>query len=359
MKKIAIIVLILTTATFAQQSNDDKRVLAKLKNQKVTINFQETALSEVVTFFRDITGLNFVEAPGCLADTFVSLRLRGIRLENALGLALEPHGLDFMVRNGAVYIATKDEIDKLRGRSIRHILPDIKPNRLLLMLKNGSRIEGKVGFEKWRLKTAYGELSIPANEIRGITLAREKTEGTVDEVETVRFSLTGRLDIDRIEIDTGRGKLTVPKKDIKTILFSRTLADKTFDVKATGKWLDTGICLGKGTTVKTETTGEITLLNAQGESEIIMYPDGTKASANKAGEEWKPPELHSKGFPLLARIGKNGRPFVLYKIESKYSWQREVEQTGNLYLKVKIPEGAEEAAKTSKGAYKTKVMVEK
>jgi hypothetical protein len=356
---MVVILLILSTAAAFAQQNENNRVLAKLKNQKVTINFSETPLEEAISFFRDITGLNIIEAPGCLADIFINLRLKEIRLENALELALEPHGLDFMVRNGAVYIATQDEIYRLRGGSIRHILPDIKPDRLLLMLKDGSRIEGKVSFEKWKLKTAYGELAIPAHEIRGITLAREKPEGTVDEVETVRFSLTGRLDIDKIEIDTGKGKLTVPKKDIKTILFSRTLADKTFDVKATGEWLDTGIYLGKGSTVNTETTGEITLSNAQGESEIIMYPDGAKASVTKAGDEWKPPELHSKGFPLLAKIGKNGTSFVLYKIESKYSWQTEVKRTGNLYLKVRIPKGAEEAAKKSKGAYKTKVIVEK
>jgi hypothetical protein len=181
----------------------------------------------------------------------------------------------------------------------------------------------------------------------------------VDEVETVRFSVTGKLDIDKLAVDTGKGRLTVPRKDIKIILFPKILAEKTFDVKATGEWLDTGIYLGKGSGVKIETTGEITFSNAQDESEIIMYPDGAMASASKRDKEWNAPEWFGKGFPLLARIGRNGKPFVLYKTHGKYSCEMRMQQNGNLYLKIRIPKGAEEAAKAFKGAYKTKVKAEK
>jgi hypothetical protein len=358
-KKVVFVLLILCAAAALAQESENNRVLAKLKNQIVTINFSETPLVEAVHFFQDITGLKFVTSKISETDITVSLRLREMRLENALHFVLVPNGLDYIVKEGAVHVVTAEEPDKLRGGPIRHELPDMKPDHVLLLLEDGSRIEGKVSLDKWKLKTAYGELAIPANEIRGITLARQTPEGFVDEVETVRFSLTGRLGFDKLEIDTGKGKLTVPKEDIKKILFQKTLADKTFDVKATGEWLDTGIFLGEGSGVKIETTGELTFSNAQDESEIIMFPDGAMASASKRDKEWKAPEWYAEEFPLLVRVGKNQKSFQPYMSEGKYSCKFRVTRKGTLFLKVSIPESAGEAAKTFKGAYKTKVTVEK
>ncbi len=360
MKKAVVVLLVLVTAAaLAQQSENDKAVLSKLKNQIVTINFQETPVEEAIHFFQDITGLKFIISRDCTKDICVSLRLREIRLENALHFVLIPNGLDYIVKGGTVHIVSREKIAELMGEPIRHKLPDLKPDRVLLILNDGSRIEGKVSFEKWKLKTAYGELVIPANEIRGITVAREMPKGTVDEVETVRFSITGKLGFDKLEIDTGKGKLSIPRKDIKAILFSKLLADKTFDVKATGEWLDTKIPLREDCRLKIASEGKLTLSNPQDESEIILYPDGGIDSVTKVGVDWTPPEWYGKEFPLLARIGRNGKPFVLYQSAYKYSCEMCALRRGNLYLKIRIPRGAEEAAKTFKGAYKTKVRVEK
>ncbi len=95
-------------------------------------------------------------------------------------------------------------------------LEDLKPGHLLFIMKDGSMIKGKVAIDKWKLKTAYGELVIPAGEIGRIRFPHEAKE---DEVQTVRFTVTGSLVMDKVEVDTGKGKLTIPKSDIKEIVF--------------------------------------------------------------------------------------------------------------------------------------------
>jgi hypothetical protein len=96
----------------------------------------------------------------------------------------------------------------------------VKEGELFLVLKDGSKIKGKVTVDKWKLKTAYGELTIPANEIRKIRLAQEeekkedeekekkeekdkeeKDKPEEDEVETIRFTVTGELQVEKLEIE--------------------------------------------------------------------------------------------------------------------------------------------------------------
>jgi hypothetical protein len=387
MRKAVVVfaIVALAAATFAQEKDPEiTRVKDKLKTQSITLAMRTTKLSSVMSFLQDVTQLNVVIDSECDSDTLVTLRANNVKLETALKLILDPIGFDYMVKKGGiVFVSTKKRIAEIRGeKKPKQGYPDLKQGELFLVLRDGSKIKGKVAVDKWKLKTAYGQLEIPTNEIRKITLAKqEKEEGEEkkekekkgeekeakekeespdeDKVETIRFTVTGELQVEKLEIETGKGKLTIPKNDIKEILFSQPVIEKSFEVKPTGEWLDTKILLQEGLTVKIASKGEITIANQQDGSEIIMYPDGAMASVTKRDKEWKAPEWFGKGFPLLARIGKNGKPFEIYKVEGMYSCKMQVQQKGNLYLKVRIPKGAKEAAKKFKGAYKTKVTVQK
>jgi hypothetical protein len=61
-----------------------------LKSRRVTLDFQETPLSDVINFIQDITGLNLTIASDVDSDQIeVTIRLREVLLEEALGLILE------------------------------------------------------------------------------------------------------------------------------------------------------------------------------------------------------------------------------------------------------------------------------
>jgi len=88
------------------------RINSKLENQKVTINFSETPFDEAINFLRDITGLNFVmsnDARDMVSDATISLRLREIRLKNALALILAVDDtLKWTIKHDVIYISTED-----------------------------------------------------------------------------------------------------------------------------------------------------------------------------------------------------------------------------------------------------------
>ncbi len=88
------------------------KIKSKLENQKVTINFSDTNFEEAINFLRDITGLNFVisnSASELVTDKTVTLRLREIRLKNALALILASDpSLKWSIKHDVIYISTEE-----------------------------------------------------------------------------------------------------------------------------------------------------------------------------------------------------------------------------------------------------------
>lgn len=347
MKNVVIIIVIVAAAVaaLAQETDIAKETEKTLKTRTVTLSFSDCSLSNTISFLQDISGLNFLLDPKVDSELTVNVRLRDVILGNALKVILEQRELDYIVKkDGTVWMSTKQHIAELKGKGARKEDNDLKTGELFLFLKDGSKIKGKVAVEKWKLKTAYGELTIPSNEIRKITLKpeEEKKEDKEekeknsekeqdipeeDTVETIRFTVTGKLEIDKLEIDKGENKLTIPKNDIKEILFPRPVIEKSFEVKPDNKWLDTGITLSRRD--KLEVTA-----SAEGDMRHSFSPGGEEA-------------------PLVGKIGKKGKEF---KIGASYF--SETKQRGNLYLRVKhvaVPENIVD----SEGCYKVEVKVQK
>ncbi|MBL4847110.1 MAG: hypothetical protein JKY65_16440 [Planctomycetes bacterium] len=74
------------------KSFDRKAIKKILDSRKVTLNFPQTPISEVVSFLQDITGVNVVLLPNVDPNLPISLRLRNVSLKNALKLILATDG---------------------------------------------------------------------------------------------------------------------------------------------------------------------------------------------------------------------------------------------------------------------------
>ena len=235
---VVIAIVVLAAALALAQGNKDEEIRKIIKSRKVTLSFSDCSIANVVSFLQDISGLNIVIDPKCDSELTTTIRLRDITMENALKVMLQPLDLDYVVKNGAVFIATKKRIAELKGASQKKPPAGLEPGQLLLLLKDGSKLKGRVAIDIWKLKTAYGLLEIPSGEMKIIRLPHEAKEGekspAEDEVETIRFTVTGRLELDKLEVDTGKGKLSIPKSEIKEILFPKS-DDKSGKVKRATK----------------------------------------------------------------------------------------------------------------------------
>ncbi|MHC4663283.1 MAG: hypothetical protein ACYS8W_16600 [Planctomycetota bacterium] len=96
-------------------SEEAKLIVTKLENQKVTFNFKDTPIEEVVDFIRDITGINIVISNEAM-EIFdelgrgISLRLKDIRFKNALNLVLSGTDIGYAVKDGVLYLDLKEKL---------------------------------------------------------------------------------------------------------------------------------------------------------------------------------------------------------------------------------------------------------
>jgi general secretion pathway protein D len=82
-----------------------------LKERKVTLNFPDVPLKDVVLFLQEITGLNFVIGPGVdPEERKISLRLKDIVLENALKIILEQTKLTYVFDKESIIITEPGQV---------------------------------------------------------------------------------------------------------------------------------------------------------------------------------------------------------------------------------------------------------
>jgi general secretion pathway protein D len=81
-----------------------------LETRPVTLQFQDTPLTQVVSFLQDITGLNITIDPQIEANAPVTLRLRDIILKNALQLIMDQTGYMYIFKENVIFITTKSPV---------------------------------------------------------------------------------------------------------------------------------------------------------------------------------------------------------------------------------------------------------
>jgi hypothetical protein len=113
---------------------DKKTVMARLDNMTVSIDFRSDTLEDVITFLRDYSDLNFVIDPSVYKDRDpnqlrITIRLRNIKLRNALSLMLSMHNLAAVYDKGVIMILPKEQLERkvvLRIYDVRDLMMRIR-----------------------------------------------------------------------------------------------------------------------------------------------------------------------------------------------------------------------------------------
>jgi len=104
----AILALVLPGAA---QDGAREEALHKLRSVRVTLDFREAPLDQVIDYFRDLAGINLiVDARVREKNIRVTIRVDGITLNGALNLILQPHDCGVLFKDGALQILPRDVI---------------------------------------------------------------------------------------------------------------------------------------------------------------------------------------------------------------------------------------------------------
>ena len=112
MKTLAMVTALLLGGSLAPAQDAMKAEYeGKLNNIKVTLDFQNAPLDQVVDYLREISGLNlFVDSKVRDKNIVVSLKVTEISLRSILGLILKPHDCDILFKDGVLQLMTAPEV---------------------------------------------------------------------------------------------------------------------------------------------------------------------------------------------------------------------------------------------------------
>ena len=153
-------------------------------------------------------------------------------------------------------------------------------------------------------------------------------EGEEDEVQTLQFTVKGRVLEKSFKVKTRYGKLDFRREDILSVVFQEPLITKlSFDVPgntfaAKNQWVDTETDLLKGESFELTGSGTITLTNY---GNIKCGPEGTSNVGSSMN--------NMAAGSLVAKIG-DGQPFL---VGAEY--ESTVEKSGRLFLGVALNSG--------------------
>ena len=112
MKTLAAVTALLLGASLASAQDATKAEYeGKLNNIKVTLDFQNAPLDQVVDYLREISGMNiFVDAKVRDKGLVVSLKVTEISLRSIFGLILKPQNCDILFKDGVLQLMTKEDV---------------------------------------------------------------------------------------------------------------------------------------------------------------------------------------------------------------------------------------------------------
>ncbi len=102
-------------------------IINKLETTKISLDFKDTSLAEVLDFLHEVTGINFVMSKTVLervrgGELKVDLKLNELKLRTALKLLFDLNDLALVYRKGVLMVETKEE----RGADTTMKLYDVK-----------------------------------------------------------------------------------------------------------------------------------------------------------------------------------------------------------------------------------------
>lgn len=136
--------LAFAAAAAAQDPIDPRKaeVLNKLNNQRVTLDFKDAPIQDVVSFLAEFTGINFYLDPEIHAKLSeeqlrVTLKVRDLLLKSALKLVLSAKELTGVYKEGVIVIQHRD---KLGGSTAMQVY-DVRDLLFKLQDFPGPRVE--------------------------------------------------------------------------------------------------------------------------------------------------------------------------------------------------------------------------
>jgi len=109
---IFVTVLALSCGIAAAQDAMKSEVEGKLNNIKVTLDFQNAPLDQIVDYLREISGMNiFVDQKVRDKQLTVSIKVNEISLRSIFSLMLKPHGCGILFKDGVLQVMTLPDID--------------------------------------------------------------------------------------------------------------------------------------------------------------------------------------------------------------------------------------------------------
>ncbi len=117
MTRHAVLVLCLLAAGIASAGDDPQRdeIVSKLTNMKVSLDFRETPLADVMDFVRELSGINILVDPRVYeevdpAKLVLTVKVDDLQLGSALRLVLGLRDLTAVYREGVLLVVTKSSL---------------------------------------------------------------------------------------------------------------------------------------------------------------------------------------------------------------------------------------------------------
>ena len=103
--------LVLAAVLALAQDNSKSEYESKLNNIKVTLDFQNTPLEQVVDYLREISGLNiFVDSKVRDKNIVISLKVTEISLKSIFSLMLKPQNAGVLYKDGVLQVLLDSDI---------------------------------------------------------------------------------------------------------------------------------------------------------------------------------------------------------------------------------------------------------
>jgi RNA polymerase sigma factor (sigma-70 family) len=123
------------------RTSNEIKIEDALANQ-TEVSFVDTPLKEALRYLEDLHSIRIqIDEPalrdeGIATDTNINLAMSEIKLQSALGMALEPLGLDYVIKNEAMLITTRDRASEAFDTRVYNIeaLQDYTPEDLKDMI---------------------------------------------------------------------------------------------------------------------------------------------------------------------------------------------------------------------------------
>lgn len=164
MKNLAFVAaLLLGSWTASAQDNTKAEYEGKLNNIKVTLDFQNAPIDQIVDYLREISGMNiFTDAKVREKNLVISLKVNEISLRSIFSLMLKPHNCDILFKDGVLQIMTREDV---ADKTMRMEIYDCRD--ILYPISNFPGVDIDLG-------TLAGVVTTPPDDVAGSEIPIEE-----------------------------------------------------------------------------------------------------------------------------------------------------------------------------------------